>query len=146
MFIERMLPRAHERLATIDASASIREVADLMSKPNTDLVVVCDQGEMVGVVTKTDIVRQIGHCIGFGCIARVDSIMTRDVTYCRASEFLHDVWLTMKERGLQRIPVLERVRRPIGIIYARDALQVLLGEAENEGELLRDYIMGVGYR
>ena len=64
MFVERMLPRAHERLAVIDASASIREVADLMSKPNTDLVVVCDQGEMVGVVTKTDIVSQIGHCIG----------------------------------------------------------------------------------
>ena len=146
MFIERMLPRAHERLAMIDGSASIREAADLMSKPNTDLVVVCDQGEMICVVTKTDIVSQIGHCIGFGCIARVDSIMTRDVTYCRASEFLHDVWLTMKERGLQRIPVLDRVRRPIGIIYARDALQVLLGEVENEGELLRDYIMGVEYQ
>ena len=72
--------------------------------------------------------------------------MTRDVTYCRASEFLHDVWSTMKERGLQRIPVLDRARRPIGIIYARDALQVLLGEVENEGELLRDYIMGVGYQ
>jgi hypothetical protein len=52
----------------------------------------------------------------------------------------------MKESGLKRIPVLDRARRPIGIIYARDALQILLGEVQNEGELLRDYIMGVGYQ
>lgn len=146
MFVERMLPRANERLAVIDASASIREVADLMSKPNTDLVIVSDQEEMVGVVTKTDIVSQIGRCLGLGCAARVDSIMTRNVTYCRATDFLYDVWLKMKEKGLQRIPVLDEARRPIGIIYARDALQILLSEVENEGELLRDYIMGVGYQ
>ena len=39
--------------------------------------------DMVGVLTKTDIVGQIGRCMGSGCTARVDSIMTRDVTYCR---------------------------------------------------------------
>jgi hypothetical protein len=35
-----------------------------MSKPHTDLIVVCDHGEMVGVLTKTDIVGQIGRCMG----------------------------------------------------------------------------------
>ena len=43
---------------------------------------------MVGVLTKTDIVGQISRCMGSGCTARVDSIMTRDVTYCRANEVL----------------------------------------------------------
>ena len=71
--------------------------------------------------------------------------MTRDVTYCRANELLRDVWSMMKERGLQRIPVLDGARSRIGVIYTRDALQNLLGEAENEDELLRDYIAGVGY-
>ena len=32
-------------------------------------------------MTKTDIVGQIGRCTGAGCTAKVDSIMTRDVTY-----------------------------------------------------------------
>ena len=54
-------------------------------------------------------------------------------------------WSMMKERGLQRIPVLDGARSRIGVIYTRDALQNLLGEAENEDELLRDYIAGVGY-
>jgi predicted transcriptional regulator len=84
--------------------------------------------------------------MGAGCTARVDSIMTRDVTYCRAHEILLDVWSVMRERGLQRIPILDEAQRPLGIIYAREALQALLSESKNEDELLRDYISGVGYR
>jgi CBS domain-containing protein len=72
--------------------------------------------------------------------------MIRDVTYCRTHEILLDVWLAMRERELQRVPILDEARRPLGIIYAREALQALLSEVENEDELLRDYISGVGYR
>jgi CBS domain-containing protein len=146
MFVEQMLPLARPRLAVIEAEAPVKEAAVLMSKPHTDLVVVCDRGKMVGVLTKTDIVGQIGCCMGAGCTARVDSIMTRDVTYCRTHEALLDVWSVMRERGLQRVPILDEARRPLGIIYAREALQALLSESEDNEVLLRDYISGVGYR
>jgi len=147
MFAEQMLPRARERLATMDAAAPVKEAADLMSQPHTDLVVVCDQdGGMVGVLTKTDIVGQIRLCGGGGCIARVDTIMTRDIVSCRPDEALKDIWSVMNARGLQRIPIVDRGGKPIGIIYARDALQNLLGETENDEALLRDYVMNVGYQ
>ncbi|HET6607113.1 MAG TPA: CBS domain-containing protein [Rhodopila sp.] len=146
MIVRNILPRALERLAVIEAEAPVKEAAALMSKPHTDIIVVCDHGDMVGVLTKTDIVGQIGRCTGAGCIVRVDSIMTRDVTYCRTHEILLDVWLVMRKRGLQRVPILDEGRRPLGIIYAREALQALLSESENEDELLRDYISGVEYR
>ena len=107
MIVKNILPRALERLAVIEAEAPVREAAALMSKPHTDLIVVCDHGDMVGVLTKTDIVGQIGRCVGAGCMARVDSIMTRDVTYCRTHEVLLDVWSVMRERGLQRVPILD---------------------------------------
>jgi len=101
---------------------------------------------MVGVLTKTDIVRQIRQCVGSGCIARVDTIMTREVVSCQADESLQDIWSIMKSRGLQRIPVLDEARKPAGIIYARDALQCLLSGVESDEGLLRDYVMGVGYK
>lgn len=147
MLIEQMLPRARERLATISAGAPVREAADLMSRPHTDLVVVCDHdGSMVGVLTKTDIVKQIRQCTGGGCVARVDTIMTRHVISCQLCDMLYDIWLVMKGRGLQRIPIIDQRGKPIGIIYARDALQNLLGEVENDEMLLRDYVMNVGYQ
>jgi predicted transcriptional regulator len=72
--------------------------------------------------------------------------MTRDVTYCRTDDVLLEGWSVMRERGVQRVPILDERRRPLGIICAREALQALLSESEDEDELLRDYISGVGYR
>lgn len=147
MLAKQMLPRAHERLATISAAASVKDAADRMAKPHADLLVVCGaNGIMVGVLTKTDIVAQIRQCVGSGCMARVDSIMTSDVIFCRPDEALKDIWSVMKARGLQRIPIVDQCRKPIGVIYARDALQRLLGEVESDEALLRDYVMDVGYQ
>ena len=147
MYVRQMLHRARERLVIIGHGAPVRDAADLMSKPHTDLVVVCDtEGVMVGVLTKTDIVRKIGQCSGQGCTARADTIKTREVISCRADQPLQDIWSIMKQKSLQRIPVVDQSNRPIGIIYARDALQNLLGEMKDEEGLLRDYVMNVGYQ
>jgi hypothetical protein len=50
----------------------------------SDLVIVCDSaGILAGVVTKTDVVSQICHCHGAGCITAASLAMTRDVVFCR---------------------------------------------------------------
>jgi len=146
MFVEQMLLRACERLAVVDAGASIKNAADLMAQPATDLVIVCRDGAVVGVVTKTDIVVQISRNPGSDLGAPVDTIMRRDVATCRSSDPLSDVLRAMKERGFHRIPVVDDKQEPIGIVYARDALQCLLQEVEVDDELLRGFITGVGYR
>lgn len=146
MLVERVLPKARECLATIGHDAPVTMAADLMSKPDVNLLAVCDaEGRMVGVLTKTDIVGQIRTCTGCSCTARVEGIMTTDVFSCRPGEWLHNVWSAMKQKGLQRIPVTDRQGRPIGILSARDALQALMTEVENEESLLRDYVMCVGF-
>ena len=146
MLVSHMLPRARERLATIDAKAPVRAAAALMAKPHVELVVVCDaSGRMVGVLAKTDIVGQISHCGGNSCMTGVDAIMTREVVACREGDWVADAWARMKEHSLPRLPMLDQEDRPIGILYARDALQRMLAEAEDQEALLRDYVMGIGY-
>ena len=44
------------------------------------------------------------------------------------------------------IPVIDQRFRLSGAVNARDALQALLGEVQGEESLLRDYVMGIGYR
>ena len=59
MFVEEMVPAARERLVTIREDAPLIEAAGLLSA-GTDIVLVCDdEGRLAGVVTKTDVVRQI---------------------------------------------------------------------------------------
>jgi len=51
----------------------------------------------------------------------------------------------MKERKLKNIPVVDKDSRPVGVLHARDILQVLLAESKDEEAMLRDYVMGIGY-
>ena len=146
MHVERILDQARQRLVIVDALASIRDGAGMMSKPGADMLVVCNSGVMVGVITKTDIVLQAGRNPESILSSAVKDIMTRDVAFCRATDHLQDVLLTMRKRGLQRIPAVDAERRPIGVIYGGDALLCLLNEAESEDKALREYISGVGYQ
>jgi CBS domain-containing protein len=146
MFVERLLPEARKRLVTIADDAPLIEAASLL-RQETDLVVVYSStGVLAGVVTKTDVVSQISRCQGAGCTTAASRVMTHDVVHCQTSDELHDVWARMRERGLKNIPVVDRDLRPQGVLNARDMLQVLLRESESEEAIMRDYLMGIGYR
>ena len=147
MLVEGMLPIARQRLVTLDASALLTEAAGLLGRAQVNLVVVCaSDGAMVGVITKTDVVRHISCCQESALMAKAATVMTRDVTHCHPDDLLHHVWSIMKERGFLHIPIVDQESRPCGVLNARDALQALLGESEDEESLLRDYVMGIGYR
>src|SRR6185312_800375 len=126
MLVEQLLTKACERLAVVDAAASIRDAAQMMGEPHTDLVIVCKDGVAVGVVTRTDIVMQISRRSGADLDGPVETVMTCDIATCRAGDPLTDVWQMMKSRGFHRIPVVDETCAPLGIVYARDALQCLL--------------------
>jgi CBS domain-containing protein len=147
MQVEQIMPRARQRLATLPMDGPVRDAARLMAEPPIDLVVICEADVMAGLVTKTDIVSHLRRN-GFGpCFdARLDAIMTRQVTSCRASDPLPDLWLMMSRRRIHRVPVVDSGGRPVGVVYGSDALQAMLQEAQIEDEQLHDYIMGIGYR
>jgi CBS domain-containing protein len=122
------------------------EVAKLL-RVGTDIVVICDAaGALAGVITKTDVVGQISQYEGASCVTPASLAMTRLVVTCNPSDSLHQVWATMKQRRLKNVPVVDSQRRAIGVLNARDVLDALLEEVENEEALLRDYVMGIGYR
>jgi CBS domain-containing protein len=147
MLVERILPIALERLITIQADAFITDAAKLLCDTHISLVVVCNpDGAMVGVISKTDVVRQIAHGRGSPSTTTAAAVMTRDVTYCHPSDSLHDVLSKMKERGFVHVPIVDQKSKPAGVINARDALQVLLGEVDHDVSFLREYVMGIGYR
>jgi CBS domain-containing protein len=146
MLVERVIAIALKRLNTIQAGASLTDAAKLLCDTHKSLLIVCNSdGATVGVISKTDIVRQIAHCEGSRCTTPAEAVMTRDVTYCHPGDPLHDVLSKMKERGFVHVPIVDQESKPIGVINARDALQVLLGDVEYDVSSLRDYIMGIGY-
>ncbi len=145
MLVEKLLSQARARLVTISDGAPLIEAARLL-RVGTDIVAVCNQANtLAGVITKTDVVRQISHCQGASCIMPASMAMIRNVVMCMPRDWVHDVWALMKQRKLKNIPVVDSESAPIGVLNARDALEALLDEVENEEALLRDYVMGIGY-
>lgn len=147
MFVAQLLPSCREQLVTISGTAPLIDAAKLFNSRPISLVIVCNlDGLMAGIITKTDVVRQISTCQGTSCTTRASSVMTRDVTFCHPDVLLKDAWSKMKEYGLKHIPIADRTLRPIGVLNARQAVQALITEVESEEELLKDYVEGIGYR
>lgn len=148
IFVEKIMPIARDRLVTVRDDSFLADAARLLDGRHINLVVVCDKGgAMTGIITRTDVVRQMRLFLGngCGCTIPVTAAMTRDVVYCRPGDLLQDVWSTMKERKLLHVPIMGKDCRPLGVINARDALLLLLEASEHEGALLREYVMGLGY-
>ena len=145
--VGQILPAARDGLVTVRTDALLIDAARLLNDPRHNLVVVCDDGGgMAGVITKTDIVSRISHCTGCSCTMAAAHVMTREVTFCRPSDRLHEIWSTVKQRALKNIPIVDQDNMPLGVLSARDLVRVLLEDTEHEESLLLDYIVNIGYR
>lgn len=138
---------ARSRLVTVSTDTLLVDVANLLSDTHISLVVVCDShGAMVGIITKTNMVQQIGRsCESIGTTVASD-VMTRNVTSCYPTDSLLDVMSKMEKSGFIHLPVIDEKFKPSGVVNARDALRTLMTEGKNEAAILRDYVMGIGYR
>lgn len=147
MLVEELLPLARTKLVTLREGAPLIEAAKLLAHKEANLIVICRRSRrVVGVVAKTDVVREICTCRDTDRKRSVSNAMTREVVTCRRRDFLADVWSQMKTYGLKHIPIIDSRSRPVGLAIARDVLGFLKEEVEEEEQLLRDYVMTVGYR
>jgi CBS domain-containing protein len=135
------------RLAKASADARLQDVAKLLTGTQVSLVVVCTaEGEMAGVITKTNLVQHIAQPSGVSALSKAKDIMQTQVTSCLPSDELEKVVAMMKARHLLHIPVLNEKGAPLGVVNAHDALGAILVDEKYEEALLRDYVQGVGYQ
>ncbi len=135
------------RLVKVHGDTLLADVAAMLSSSQISLVVVCGaQGQAIGVITETILVRQLGFGKADVFSTRADDVMARDFSSCQNSDTLTELLALMHERGLMQVAVLDDRSRPIGVVNARDGLRALLAHGHHEESLLRNYVTGVGYQ
>lgn len=135
------------RLLTVGVDALLVEVAALLSNAQISVVVVCDAaGLAVGTITETVLVRQLGLGQAEFFATRASDVMTHEIAACARDDTLSDVLAMMHTRGLIHVLVVDPANKPLGVLNARDGLRALLAAGNQEEELLRKYVMGVGYQ
>jgi CBS domain-containing protein len=113
---------------TLEASASAQEAGERLSDPAVRAVLVCDDGRLVGVVTRKTLVQQIvatGRDPGSTTLRDIAEppLFTLD-----ASMNLDDAYRALEDHDLERVPVVEDGRL-VGIL-SRTVLQRRLAEDE----------------
>jgi CBS domain-containing protein len=147
ILVKHILEPARKRLAVLSEEASLFDAAQILANRETPLAVVCDSDAIaVGVISPSHIVKTLAtagiDAIGFNAGA----IMTKPLLSCHIDEALEQVWAVMNSRTLPCAPILDEDGRAQGVLFARDVAIALLNEANYDEELLRDYVMGVGYQ
>jgi CBS domain-containing protein len=147
ILVKHILEPARKRLAVLSQEASLFDAAQILANRDTPLAVVCDaDGIAVGVISPSHIVNILAtagvDAIGFNAAA----IMTKPLLSCHIDEALEQIWAVMSSRTLPCAPILDQDGRAQGVLFARDVAIALLNEANYDEELLRDYVMGVGYQ
>jgi CBS domain-containing protein len=112
----------------LEASASAQEAGERLSAPAVRAVLVCEQGKLVGVVTRKTLVQQIVATGRDPRATQLGEIAEPPLFTLDASMDLDDAYRELEDQDLERVPVVEDGRL-VGIL-SRTVLQRRLAEDE----------------
>jgi len=113
----------------LDASASAQEAGTRLADPGVRAVLVCDDGALLGVVTRKTLVREVVAAGKDPATTRLGGIAEPPIFTLDADADLEAAFRELEERDLERVPVTEDGRRLVGIL-SRSAVQRRLAEDE----------------
>lgn len=107
------------QVQTVRADATIQEAARTMASLDAGVLPVEENDRLIGMVTDRDIAIR-GVAQGKGGDAKVRDVMTSEVKYCFEDDDIDQVVRNMAEIKVQRLPVMSRDKRLVGIISLGD--------------------------
>jgi len=107
---------AMNKAVTVESKMKLEEAAGVMSKKNIGSLVVMDNDKIAGIITESDITRNVKK-LG----SRVAEIMSKNVTTIGADDALDSAALLMSKRKIKRLPVV-RNGKLAGIITITDLI------------------------
>lgn len=141
MTVASILKQKPDRLISVSETASIADVAATLTRENIGAVPVLDtKGEMIGIFSERDVVRQIAR-EGVAVLTRsVSTMMTRNVICCAPEDTVESTMALMTARRFRHLPVRSD-GRIIGMISIGDVVKQRVEDAEREAASLREYIV-----
>ena len=113
---------------TLEASASAQDAGRRLAQPEVRAVLVCDEGRLVGVVTRKTLVREV---VAPGLDPKTTLLATiaePPIFTVEADAELEEAFRMLEDRDLERVPVVEDGRL-VGVL-SRSVVQRRLAEDE----------------
>jgi len=130
-----------QNVLAVKKDVSLRKLVKLLDENRiTGAPVVDDEGRLIGIVSGKDVIRAIDQLIRVhisidevkdikGKYNWVEGVMTTRVISVSEEDDVRDVFRTMVQRKIHRVPVV-RDGKPVGIISSQDACRLVAGLEE----------------
>ena len=107
-------------IETISADTSVTEAAKKIRSLDVGALPVVDNNQIVGIISKKDIVYR---CVADECdpmSTAVSEIMTNEIATCWEDETLEDAASMLEKNKLHRLLVMSEENEPVGMISLND--------------------------
>lgn len=141
MQLREILSEKGSTVHTCSPHDTLADVVDLLVGYNCGSLVVCEGGDMVGIVTERDILRACALARGSLDQVRVRDRMTRCPVTATPDDDIADTMGAMTEHRIRHLPVIEHGSL-VGIVSIGDVVKCQHDELCRENHYLKSYILG----
>ncbi len=125
---------------SIGPQVTVLQAAKQMNGYKVGALVVCANGECLGIFTERDLLRCFASTPDVLQQTLVDAVMTRDLLVCSPNTTIKDARLLMVARKIRNLPVIDTTGAVIGLISLGDLDAHELGDHELENHYLKKYL------
>jgi CBS domain-containing protein len=141
MNVEHLLTHKGRRVHSVEPNATVRDAVALLGEHRIGAVMVCDDKQVVGIVSERDCLRSVlwqNHCT-LDC--KVTKVMRVDFSTVEPSDSIQHCMSLMNDRRTRHLPVCLHGQL-VGVISIGDVINGLLHDQQCLIESLEGYISG----
>ena len=140
MTVGLVLKNKDNRVVSVDPSATVLEIAEIISSRRIGAVLVLDdKGGVAGIVSERDVVKALAKHAGQVTTMRADDLMTRAVTTATSQTTVDEAMEIMDAGYFRHLPVVNEGRLE-GIISIRDLVKYRIQLHEHDVNNMKAYI------
>jgi CBS domain-containing protein len=140
MKVRDILQAKGTRVHTISSHATLADVVEQLVANNCGSLVVCDNNQMVGIITERDILRATLAGQPALAMVKVAERMTRRVVTGHPDDEVSSVMGLLTERRIRHLPITDD-EGLLGIVSIGDVVKAQHDDLSLENHFLKNYLL-----
>ena len=139
--VKEMLARKGNAVFSISPDAKVEDALRFMVDRNVGSLIIIDKGNIVGILSERDFVRNAVAKTAACTSVPVREMMTSQVFYVMPDDTIDQCMALMTNKRMRHLPVLDN-NVPIGMISIGDVVNAIISEQKKTIDQLERYIRG----
>jgi CBS domain-containing protein len=133
MTVSRILDEKGWKVFSVESSAPLQSVVDMLAEHHVGVLVVTSGGQLAGIISERDVIRALSGNAAAAIGRTAADVMTRNLETCTPEESEASLMERMNARGVRHLPVLAGGKL-VGIVSMRDVVKLRI---EKIDEMMR---------